>query len=67
MIHSFLTSTLGRGEWLASRLGCFISRETVPWYPMCRRLDVAPDLYERFGELINVLLLPGFEPALLGA
>jgi hypothetical protein len=29
-IHAFLTSELDRGEWLASRLGRFTPRESVP-------------------------------------
>jgi hypothetical protein len=29
-IHIFLTSALARGEWSASRPGCFTSRERAP-------------------------------------
>jgi len=32
--HSFLASTLGAGEWSASRIGRFTPWESAPQYPM---------------------------------
>jgi hypothetical protein len=43
--NKFLTSALDRGEWLASRLGCFNSEEISPRYsldsyPLGPRVDL---------------------------
>jgi hypothetical protein len=49
-IHTFLTSTLVRGEWSASCPGRFTPRERANWYPLVRRLVGLQSLSGWHGE-----------------
>jgi hypothetical protein len=60
-LHSFCTSAPYGGEWLTLRPGCFDSGKG-PRYPWNRRLGGPKCRRERFGEVINLLSLPRFEP-----
>jgi hypothetical protein len=57
-IHSFLSSTLDRGEWLASRFSRHTSRSTA----FCRRLCKQSCRSERFKENDNVYMCQELNP-----
>jgi hypothetical protein len=52
-LYAFLTSVLGRREWSASRSRTFISGESVPHYPLVRRLGGPRGRSGRDGEEKN--------------
>jgi hypothetical protein len=59
--HSFLTSVLHGGEWLASLKGHFAS-EKITLYPLKKRLAGAENRSERFGKGKSLLHVSRFEP-----
>jgi hypothetical protein len=53
-IHTFFGSVLGRGEWLASRPGCFTPEDTA--LGVLARMQSGPKIRcKRSGEEINPL------------